>query len=71
MPKTTPMVSVPNNCCAFSGCNAVPRAISRLEAARALKHIRLAASYGNARLKRLRVGKYQLVALNTIVLATR
>lgn len=71
MPKTTPMVYTTSNCCAFNGCNTTPRPISRIDAARALQHIRLSARYGNARLQRLCTGKYQLSALNTMVLTTR
>jgi len=71
MKKTIPMVSKPGDFCAFNGCKSSPYAITRAQAATGLISVRDAVRRGNARLKRLGFGRYEMHTFDTLILTTR
>lgn len=71
MLKSTPMVSKPDNFCAFNGLASAPYPITRQQAASGLLSMREAVRRGNGRLVRQGSGKYTLSGLDTVLLSTR
>lgn len=69
--KSTPMVSKPDNFCAFNGWASAPYPITRQQAASGLLSMREAVRRGEARLVRQGSGKYTFVGLDTVLLKTR
>lgn len=71
MSKTIPIVSSPENYCAFNGRYSPPYRITRVEAASGLRTMRERARRGDGLITRHGGGKYTLSGMNTLILATR
>lgn len=69
--KSTPMVSKPNDFCAFNGWASVPYPISRTQAATGLLSMRYIARRGGGQFKRTGPGKYTLSGSDMVLLSTR
>ena len=70
MMKAQPVVSKPDNFCAFNGRESLPYTISRAEAALCLRNSRLLARKGQCRVQRNFNGNYTLTGSNTLELWT-
>lgn len=69
--KSTPMVSKPNDFCAFNGLASAPYPITRTQAATGLLSMREVVRRGSGQLKRIGPGKYTLRGSDTVLLSTR
>lgn len=71
MLKKLPTVGEPNNFCLFNGRPTLPRPITRLQAASALREMRARVGKNDGLLSRNAPGHYTLRGMNTLELRTR